>query len=101
MSTSPGNLLEMQSIRPYLRITESESVCNFQAESEIFKDFWLRQVFIYLFIFFFFLGQHLWHMEVPGVEQKLQLPAYHHSHSNAGSQTQLQTTLQLVAMWDP
>ena len=31
-----------------------------------------------LFFFFFFLGPHLWHMEVPrlGVESELHLPAY-------------------------
>ena len=31
-----------------------------------------------LFFFFYFLGPHLWHMEVPGlgVELELQLPAY-------------------------
>ena len=33
---------------------------------------------IYSFFFFFFLGPHLWHMEVPrlGVKLELQLPAY-------------------------
>ena len=31
-----------------------------------------------IFFFFFFLGPHLWHMEVPrlGLESELQLPAY-------------------------
>ena len=35
-------------------------------------------LFIYLFLFFCFLGPHSWHMEVPrlGVESELQQPAY-------------------------
>ena len=35
-------------------------------------------LFIYLFIYFAFLGLHLWHMAVPrlGVQSGLQLPAY-------------------------
>ena len=35
-------------------------------------------LFIYLFIYFAFLGLHLRHMEVPGpgVKSELQLPAY-------------------------
>ena len=43
----------------------------------IFLSFSLL-LFIYLFIIFFFLGPHLWHMEVPrlGVKSELQLPAY-------------------------
>ena len=46
-------------------------------------------MFYYLFIYFCFLELHLWHMEVPRlrVESQLQLPAYGHSHSNAGSLT--------------
>ena len=34
--------------------------------------------FVLLFLFFVFLGLHLWHMEVPrlGIESELQLPAY-------------------------
>ena len=45
---------------------------------------------IYLFKnFFVFLGLHQWHMEVPrpGLKYQLHLPAYTHSHSNAGSET--------------
>ena len=39
---------------------------------------WLFYLFVYLFIYFCFLGQHSRHMEVPrlGVEVELQLPAY-------------------------
>ena len=34
--------------------------------------------YLYLFIYFFFLGPHLWHMEVPriAVNSELHLPAY-------------------------
>ena len=42
-----------------------------------------------LFFFFFFLGPHLRHMEVPGVgvKSELQLPPYTTAHSNDGSLT--------------
>ena len=42
-----------------------------------FGSVW-RRFFIYLFIYFGFLGLHPWHMEVPrlGVKSELQLPAY-------------------------
>ena len=59
-----------------------------------------------LFIVFskrrYFLSLRPWHMEVPrpGVELELQLLA-HHSHSNAGSQSILRPTLQLMATLDP
>ena len=41
------------------------------------------------FFFFFFLGLHLRHMEVPmlGVKSELQLTAYTAAHGNAGSLT--------------
>ena len=41
--------------------------------------------------FFFFLGAHTWHMEVPrlGVESELTTAYLHHSRSNAGSLTHL------------
>ena len=39
---------------------------------------------VWIFCFFCFLGQLLWHMEV---ESELQLPAYANSHSNARSIT--------------
>ena len=41
------------------------------------------------FFFAFFLGPHLWHMEVSrlGVKTELQLPAYATAHSNTGSLT--------------
>ena len=37
-----------------------------------------KRGFFGLFLFFCFLGLHLWHMEIPrlGVELELQLPAY-------------------------
>ena len=40
-----------------------------------------------ILFFFFILGRHLPHMEVPrlGVKSELQLPAYTTSHSNTGS----------------
>ena len=54
------------------------------------------------FLFFCFLGLHLWHMEVPRLEGELelQLPALPHSHSNAGSEPNLPSALQLTATPD-
>ena len=51
-----------------------------------------------LFTFFFFLGQHLWHMEVPRleVESELQLPAY----ATATAMPDLLPTPQLAAIPD-
>ena len=51
------------------------------------------------YYFFFFLGPHLWHMEVPGlgVRSELQLPAY----TTATTTQDLQSLMQLVAMLDP
>ena len=42
------------------------------------KKIILGSRFFFLFSFFFFLGLHPWHMEVPrlGVESEPQLPAY-------------------------
>ena len=37
--------------------------------------------------FFFFLGTHLWHMEVPTLGVESELPAYTTAHGNAGSLT--------------
>ena len=53
----------------------------------------------FLVFFLVFLGPHLWHMEAPrlGAKLELQLLAYHHSHSNLGSEPCLQPTLQLMA----
>ena len=40
-----------------------------------------------LFIFFYLLGPHLWHMEIPrlGIKSQLQLLAYTTAHSNTRS----------------
>ena len=48
-------------------------------------------IFILFLSFFFFLGQHQHHMEVPrlGVESELQLPPLHQSHGNATSKPHL------------
>ena len=56
-----------------------------------------------LFIYFFFLGPHLEHTEVPRLEVKLelQLQAYTASHNNAGSELHLQPELQHAASLDP
>ena len=63
---------------------------------------WWWWVF-FLTFFFLLLQPHLWHMEVPGlgVKLELQLLAYGHSHSNAGSEPWLRPTPQLTAMPDP
>ena len=54
------------------------------------------------FFFFFLLGPHLWHMEVPrlGAKSELQLPA-NLCHSNTGFTWHLQPTLPLMATLDP
>ena len=54
------------------------------------------------YFFFFFLGLPLQHMEVPrlGIKWELQLPAYHHSNSNEGSEPRLWPTPQLTATPD-
>ena len=51
------------------------------------------------FFYHYFLGLHLWHMEVPrpGVELELQLPDY----SIATAMPDLRPTPQLMAMPDP
>ena len=57
----------------------------------------LKVSFFLSFVFFFLLGPHLWHMEVPrlGVQSELHLLA-----STAGPEPCLQPTPQLVAMPD-
>ena len=49
---------------------------------------------------FFFLGLHLWHMQVPRLGGWIRTAAagLHHSQSNAGSKPHLQTTAQMAAM---
>ena len=58
---------------------------------------------IFIFFSFCFLGPYPRHMEVPGlrVELEIQLPAYHHNHSNAGSEPRLQPTPQFMATLNP
>ena len=76
-----------------------------------------RHCFIYLFIYFVFLGPHPWHMEVPrlGVESELQLLActtatacgiratsvtYTTAHGNAGSLTHwTRPGIKLTSSW--
>ena len=50
----------------------------------------------------FFLGPHLWHMEVPRLGGRTGIVAAgpHHSHSNARSEPCLQPTPQLTATPD-
>ena len=65
-----------------------------------FKNFvicWLR---VCNTLFFFFLGPHPWHMEVPtlGVESELQLPVT--AHSKAGSSThQVRLGIEPASSW--
>ena len=78
-----------QSIRELtLRNTSPVWICNLLSDCSMNT----------LLLFFFFLGMHLWHMEVPrlGVESELQLLAYRvravsatctTAHSNTGSLT--------------
>ena len=59
-----------------------------------------------LSFFFFFLGPHPWHMDIPRIGVELEshqptAPGLHHSHSNARSKSCLQPTPQLRAMQDP
>ena len=58
--------------------TQVEKLVDFLASFFVFWDFYEEQVFIYLFIYFVFLGPHLWHMEGPrlGIESELQLLTY-------------------------
>ena len=66
----------------------------------VYLFFIWKSVFSLFLLYFFFLGTHLWHMEVPelGVELELQLlGGLRHSHSNVGSEPYL---LQLVATPD-
>ena len=49
------------------------------------------------FFFFFILGLHQQHMEVPRLRVELE---FDHSHSNIGSKPCLQPTAQLTAMPD-
>ena len=66
-------------------------------------------IFIFLFIlllfffFFCFLGPHLPHMEVPGLEGRIEAAAtvLHHSHGDAEFKLLLQHTPPLTAMPDP
>ena len=55
------------------------------------------------YLYTFFIGPHLWHMEVPrlGVGSELQLPAYTTASSNARSEPYPRPTPQLMAMPDP
>ena len=55
------------------------------------------------FLFFLFLGPHLWHVEVPrlGVESEATAASLRHSHSNIESEPHLQPTPQLMATLDP
>ena len=54
-----------------------------------------------IFFFFFFLGPHLHHMEVPRLGIGATAAGLHHSHSDAGSELRLRPTPQLMAMPDP
>ena len=53
--------------------------------------------------YFFYLGPHLQHMEVPKLEaeSELQLPAYTTTIATLRSELHLRPTLQLMATWDP
>ena len=56
-----------------------------------------------LFLFFGFLGLHLWHMEGSQARGRIKAVAagLHHSHSNAGPRPRLRATPQLTATPDP
>jgi len=56
---------------------------------------------MYLRIYLFILGLHLWHMEVPRLGAELELQLHHHSHSKVGSEPCLPPTPQPPAMPDP
>lgn len=53
------------------------------------------------YLFIFFLGPHLLHMEVPGLRSRIRAAAAVLRHSNSGSELYLQPTLQFVAVPDP
>ena len=53
------------------------------------------------FSFFWFLGPHLWHMEVPRGLIRATAASLQHSHSNEGSELRLQPTPQIMAVLDP
>ena len=58
----------------------------------------------FFFFLSFFLGPHLWHLEIPrlGVESELQLPACTTATARPGpSEPRLQPTPQLVVTLDP
>ena len=55
----------------------------------------------FLFLFFWFLVLHLWHMEVLRGQIRATATGLHHSHSNLGSEPSLQPAPQLTAMPDP
>ena len=59
--------------------------------------------FLFCFVFLFFLGPHLRHMEVPRVRGWIGAVAagLHHSHSNVGSEQHLWPTPQLTARLNP
>ena len=64
----------------------------------------LQNISILKFLFcFFFLGLHMWHMEVPklGVESELQLPAYTTTKAMQDLSRVCDLKLQLTAMLDP
>ena len=60
-------------------------------------------IFIFIYLFFVFLGPYLWHMEVSrlGVKSELQLLAYPTATATLRSEPRLQHTPQLTAMLDP
>ena len=59
----------------------------------------------FFFLFFFWGGAQVWHMEIYRLGGPIRATAaclcHSHSHSNAGSQPSLQPTLQLTATLDP
>ena len=97
-------LLIHSTISEYLVIFQCQGIINHTAMNILEHVFWETYVYIYTFLLgiflrvnqvsqriyilyqqffffsflFFFLGPHLWHMEVPwlGVELELELPAY-------------------------
>ena len=67
------------------------------------KDTMKNSKHSFSFFGFFFLGPHLWPMEVPQARDQIGDAAagLHHSHSNAGFEPHVQSPLQLVATLDP
>ena len=56
---------------------------------------------MFLFILFFLVGLHLWHMEVPRLGIKATAAGLRHRHSNARSEPCLRPIPPLMANRDP